>query len=82
MMEVGECDSANMRKEILRYLQIHPNAADSLNGIVDWWLPSQYKNEDVEKIEQVLEQLITDGLVKKVFLIDKTVLYKHSKIWN
>lgn len=81
-MEADESDKANMRGEIMRYLQMHPNAADSLNGVIDWWLSDRYQAEDVKEVEQVLEQLITDGLVKKVFLIDSTVLYKRNGKWG
>lgn len=81
-MEADESDKANMRREIIQYLQMHPNAADSLNGVIDWWLSDRYQSEDVKEVEQVLGQLITDGLVKKVFLIDRTVLYKRNGKWG
>lgn len=81
-MDAGESDKANMREGILQYLQMYPDAADSLNGIVDWWLSSRYRAEDVKKIELVLEQLVTDGLVKKIFLVDKTAIYKRKEKWD
>lgn len=82
LMETDESSKANIRKEILRYMQTHPDAADSLNGIVNWWLSSKYSAEDMKKVEGVLEQLIKDGLVKKVVLIDKTILYKRKESLN
>lgn len=81
-MEADESDKANMRREIIRYLQMHPNAADSLNGVIDWWLSDRYQAEDVKEVEQVLGQLITDGLVKKISLVDRTVLYKRNEKWG
>ena len=78
-METNESVKANIRKEILQYMQTYPDAADSLNGIGRWWLSSTYDAEDMKKVECVLEQLITDGLVKKVVLVDKTVLYKRQE---
>jgi len=81
-MEAGESDKTSMRSEILQYLQRFPDAADSLNGIINWWLPGKYKDEDVSKVEEVLEQLIAEGVVRKVFLIDKTVLYKRKEKWD
>ncbi|TXI19273.1 MAG: hypothetical protein E6Q62_04570 [Nitrosomonas sp.] len=78
-METDESSNANIRKEILQYMQTHPDAADSLNGIVNWWLSNKYNAEDMKKVEYVLEQLINDGLVKKVALIDKTIIYKRCK---
>ncbi|WP_297324647.1 hypothetical protein [Nitrosomonas sp.] len=82
LMETDESSKANIRKEILQYMQTHPDAADSLNGIVNWWLSSKYSAEDMKKVEGVLEQLIKDGLVKKVVLIDKTILYKRKESLN
>lgn len=79
LMEAYELSKANIRKEILQYLQTHPDAADSLNGIVNWWLSSKCSAEDMKKVECVLEQLIKDGLVKKIALIDKTIIYKRCK---
>ena len=81
-MGADESDKANMRREIMQYLQMHPNAADSLNGVIDWWLSDRYQAADVKEVEQIIEQLITDGLVKKVFLIDRTVLYKRNGKWD
>ena len=81
-MEADESDKANMRREIIQYLHMHPNAADSLNGVIDWWLSDRYQAEDVKEVEQVLGQLITDGLVKKIFLVDSTVLYKRNGKWG
>ncbi|MBL8499005.1 MAG: hypothetical protein LZF64_05310 [Nitrosomonas sp.] len=78
-METDESSKTNIRKEILQYMQMHPEAADSLNGIVNWWLSSKCCAEDMKKVECVLEQLIKDGLIKKIALIDKTILYKRKE---
>lgn len=79
MMEIGDADKANMRKGILLYLEMYPDAADSLNGIKDWWLSKQiYEKVDAESVYQVLEQLIEEGAIKKVSLMDGTILYKKG----
>lgn len=75
-MENIESDMVNLRREIIRYLQKNPNAGDSLNGVMNWWIPSAYKKNNVAKIEQVLEQLITEGLVRKTSLVDGSILYR------
>lgn len=78
-MSLDGLPDANIRKEILQYLKMRPNAADSLNGIVVWWLSSKYKAVNMKKVEQILEQLIKDDLIKKIVLIDKTILYKRKR---
>jgi len=61
--------------EILAYLDAHPQAADSLEGIVLWWLPRQRFVEARARIQESLEQLVDRGLVERTHLPDGTVLY-------
>lgn len=57
---------ANSRDAILHYLRNSPYAADSLEGVMNWWLPQQEAVEaGTAEIEQALEQLIGEGLVKR-----------------
>ena len=61
--------------EILAYLNAHPQAADSLEGIVLWWLPRQRFVEARDRIQESLDQLVDRGLVERTRLADGTVLY-------
>jgi hypothetical protein len=65
----------NPSDEILAYLDAHPQAADSLEGIVLWWLPRQRFVEARERIQESLDELVERGLVKRTQLPDGTVLY-------
>lgn len=69
------------RKAILRYLEACPNAADTLNGVVEWWIPLQRYHDGYEMIEKTLEELFKEGLIEKQVLPDKKIIYKaiHSK---
>lgn len=78
IIDVSEPEPLDLRGEILLYLQNNPNAADSLEGIVNWWLPQIYHSIDAASVEQVLEQLIAEGRVKKLSLIDGTNLYSRQ----
>ncbi len=78
----GASDDSGLRESILFYLHQNPSAADSLGGIKNWWLPEQYKETHALKIEDALQQLVTDGLVKKASLVDGTVIYKQSTSRN
>ena len=53
-------------KEIENYLVSHPDAADSIEGIVKWWLPQQRYVDAHDKIVKALEYLIESGVVKKI----------------
>jgi Fe2+ or Zn2+ uptake regulation protein len=61
--------------EILRYLRAHPQAADTVDGIVMWWLPRQRYEEAIDRVQHALDDLVARGWVEKVTLVDGTVLY-------
>lgn len=59
-------DESRIVKEILAYLQTHPDAQDSLEGVVDWWLREQTILHRTVTVRAALKQL-----VKKGFVIEK-----------
>jgi Fe2+ or Zn2+ uptake regulation protein len=66
---------ARLSEEILRYLRTHPQAADTVDGIVGWWLPRQRHDEAVDRVQDALDKLVASGLLEKITLVDGTVLY-------
>ena len=74
-ISVTEKDVAAFAEEIKEYLIIHPNAADSLEGIVKWWLGRQRWVQAVDKVEKALEYLVVQGAVKKVITADGKEVY-------
>ena len=56
-------DDAEVRREVLAYLRSHPQAADTLRGIVSWWLPRQRLETGRRRIEQVLDALVSAGQI-------------------
>jgi len=49
--------------EILAYLDKHPEAQDTLEGIVDWWLLEQHIERQIEGVREALRELVSQGLV-------------------
>ena len=70
--ENGELE---VEKSVLGYLHRHPNAADTLEGIVSWWLPQQRYETEHERIRRVLEHLVQGGELRSYQLPDGAVLY-------
>lgn len=64
---------------VLAYLQQHPQAADTLRGIVNWWLPRQRHEIGCRRIEHVLDQLVAEGLLHCDKLPDGEVLYALNR---
>jgi hypothetical protein len=50
--------------EIASYLESRPNAADTAEGILTWWLARQRYAETKRNVEQALEYLTEQGLVQ------------------
>jgi Fe2+ or Zn2+ uptake regulation protein len=60
---------------ILHYLAQNHDAADTVRGIMSWWLPPQDRNADRAIVERVLEKLAAEGFVAVTRLADGTVFY-------
>jgi len=56
--------------KILRYLQEHPRAADTANGILEWWLLKQSISEQQNLVEQALKMLVEKNLILSTTAID------------
>ena len=52
-----------MAKAILEYLQGHPDAKDTLEGIAQWWLLKEWTERNYHQIEASLSDLVQSGLV-------------------
>lgn len=73
--ENGDDDIARIADQINRYLESHPNAADSADGILRWWLARQRLEDSIRNVERALELLLKEGAVQKRIMIDGQVLY-------
>ena len=70
------CAGHDPRREILDYLHAHPAAADTVAGIVDWWLPRQRWETATAAIQRALDDLVTRGVVDEVVSDVGTTLYR------
>jgi hypothetical protein len=52
-------------REILSYLIEHPDAKDTIEGIVEWWLLEQKIMHQSAKVKEALEELVDKGLIMK-----------------
>ena len=53
-------------RAVLAYLEAHPSAADTLEGITAWWLEQRRIRYGVEIVSGALERLISGGAVEKL----------------
>jgi len=68
-----------LAEEILQYLIDHPNAQDTLKGIVSWWLLERTIKHQIALVKEVLDRLVADGLVIAQQGSDSRTLYKINR---
>jgi hypothetical protein len=64
---------------IVRYLAKRPNAADSLEGICDWWIPKQKLVEARKDVQEALDLLVKSGQVQAETTADGRILYRARR---
>lgn len=68
-MEPSEYDFTKLSllaEKILEYLQTHPRARDSLEGIAEWWLMESDIQRKTAEVRFALKELVSTGLVEEV----------------
>ncbi|MGP1677334.1 MAG: hypothetical protein ACTS6J_09275 [Burkholderiales bacterium] len=78
-MDAETKDVTAVAAAIRRYLQDHPHAADTLEGIALWWLPGNAGSARLANVQRAIEQLVNRGEVVRKTLRDGTVIYERSK---
>jgi hypothetical protein len=54
-----------VRALVLGYLEDHPTAMDTLDGIAEWWILRQQIDIEVRRISRVLESLVSEGTLER-----------------
>lgn len=70
-------NTTNVEQQILHYLQTHPNAADTAEGIAMWWLGKNECDMEIKTVEDALNKLVRKGLLRRRQFQDGHVLYSR-----
>lgn len=65
---------SQVREAILAYLQQHPGAADTAQGIACWWLPETLRGDE-ETVAKALETLMAEGHIHRHINVDRHMIY-------
>ena len=68
-----------IKHAVISYLANHQQAADTLDGIVAWWLPLQRYETARARVEAVLNELVVSGILRRDRLPDGAALYSLSE---
>jgi hypothetical protein len=71
---------ADVMETILRYITAHPDACDSLEGISDWWLARQRRDDARSEVAAAVEQLVARGQIEASTGIDGLTVYRAARL--
>lgn len=54
-----------LRELVLGYLDDHPTAMDTLDGIAEWWILRQQIQIEVRRVSAVLASLVDEGVLEE-----------------
>ena len=66
---------------IMKYLEEHPHAMDTAEGVADWWLPRDRAPANLELTRRALDRLVASRLLVKIGEGDRAHygIYKHPR---
>jgi hypothetical protein len=70
---------SEMAYEILIYLAKNPDAQDTLEGVIEWWLLEQRLKKQMLKVKDALDELVKDGLLVERQGKDLRIHYKINR---
>lgn len=68
-----------LMRAILDHLGAHPRAADSAEGVAQWWLGALGSSAMLLDVEDALARLVASRRLRRVHLADGTVLYSKDE---
>lgn len=64
---------------ILTYLCNNPDAGDTFDGIVEWWLLHQRIKYETQSISEAVRRLVVEGLIEAHQEPDSRILYRVNR---
>ena len=79
-MRLDSIEQREVRYHILAYLCDNPNAGDSFDGIVEWWLLHQRIKFETRNISEAVRKLVAEGLILEDEGSDSRITYRLNQI--
>jgi hypothetical protein len=77
--EVYVPGKSQVAREILAYLADHPDAQDTLDGIIEWWLLERKTIYQKKIVKEALEELVRRNLLLEYQGKD-SIIYYHTNL--
>jgi hypothetical protein len=70
----------SLARGISRYLSSRPDAVDTADGILRWWLPQLHIDARAEQLQRALDLLVARGVVDSWELPDGRRVYGRARV--
>ena len=64
-----------IQSEVLGYLEDHPDAFDTVDGIRQWWLLRRLAQYSTDRVQTAIDQLVETGFIETRLLDDGQCAY-------
>ena len=78
-MQLDQKEQRDICYYILAYLSDNPEAGDTFDGIVEWWLLDQRIKFETRNVSEAVARLISEGLIVKHEESDSRIIYKVNR---
>src|ERR1044072_7605656 len=74
-----ETNKSHVAQELLGYLARHPDAQDTLEGILEWWLLEEKIRRRAFEVKEALAELVKSGLLRERKGKDERTHYRVNR---
>lgn len=78
-MQLDQKEQRDICYYILAYLSDNPDAGDTFDGIVEWWLLDQRIKFETRNVSEAVARLVSEGLIVEHEESDSRVIYKVNR---
>ena len=78
-MQLDQKEQRDIGYYILAYLSDNPDAGDTFDGIVEWWLLDQRIKFETRNVSEAVARLVSEGLIVEHEASDSRIIYKVNR---
>ena len=79
VMRTNENEQRKICHYILAYLADNPDAGDTLDGIVEWWLLRQRVRFETRNVSEAVARLVSEELIEEHGEADSNIIYRVNR---
>jgi Fe2+ or Zn2+ uptake regulation protein len=78
-MSIDDEEFATLVSELSAYLAKRPNAADTFEGVLQWWIKKQRFEASANAVQLALDKLVSEGVLQKNHIVGGEIIYTNIR---